>query len=94
MRARRFGRQFGIGRSPGSITHTIVGVARDVRYQDLRTASERLVYVPWFQAFDVRLSPFEFALRTAGDPANSITLARREIERLHPGGANPGRFGR
>jgi predicted permease len=79
------GRQFGIGRSPGSITHTIVGVARDVRYQDLRTASERLVYVPWFQAFDIRLSPFEFALRTSGDPANSITLARREIERLHPG---------
>jgi hypothetical protein len=49
-------------------------VARDVRYQDLRTASERLAYVPWFQARDIRSTAFEFLIRTDGNPANSINI--------------------
>jgi putative ABC transport system permease protein len=79
------GRQFSIGRGPSNVPHEIVGVARDVRYQDLRTPSDRLAYVPWFQDTDVRLTPFEFVIRTQRDPAQSITAVRREIERLHPG---------
>ena len=79
------GKQFSIGRGPTNVAHEIVGVARDVRYQDLRTESERLAYVPWFQATDVRSTPFEFVLRTQGDPANSINQVRHELERRHPG---------
>jgi hypothetical protein len=77
------GQRFAIGRVE-SITHEIVGVARDVRYQNLRTTSERLIYVPWFQARDVRLTPFEFIIRTEGDPANWINMTRSEILRLRP----------
>jgi ABC-type antimicrobial peptide transport system permease subunit len=78
------GRPFITGGGESAVTYEIVGVARDVRYQDLRTASERLAYVPWFQARDVRYARFEFAIRTDGNPANWINLTRNEIERLRP----------
>jgi predicted permease len=78
------GRQFSTGSSESATTYEIVGVARDVRYQDLRTPSERLVYVPWFQARDIGSTPFEFVIRTAGDPARWINMTRSEIQRLRP----------
>ena len=78
------GRSFLIYRGPTSIAHEIVGVAKDVRYQDLRTASERLAYLPWFQASDVRTASFEFLIRTDGNPASSINAARAELQRLRP----------
>jgi putative ABC transport system permease protein len=78
------GRQFTIGRGESAIEHEIVGVARDVRYQRLRTTSERMVYLPWFQAHDVRLAPFEFVIRTTRDPANWINITRNEMLRLRP----------
>jgi predicted permease len=78
------GRTFLTYRGSTAISHEIVGVARDVRYQDLRTPSERLVYQPWFQADDVRLSPFEFLVRTEGNPANTINMVRSEMQRLRP----------
>ena len=78
------GQRFATGRGESAITHEIVGVARDVRYQDLRTTSERLIYVPWFQARDVRLTPFEFIIRTEGNPANWINMTRSEMQRLRP----------
>ena len=78
------GRQFTIGRGESAIEHEIVGVARDVRYQRLRTTSERMVYLPWFQARDVRLAPFEFVIRTTRDPANWINITRNEMLRLRP----------
>jgi predicted permease len=78
------GRQFRTGGGESATTYEIVGVARDVRYQDLRTPSERLVYVPWFQARDIGSTPFEFVIRTAGDPARWINMTRSEIQRLRP----------
>jgi len=78
------GRTFLTYRGSTAIAHEIVGVARDVRYRNLRTPSERLVYQPWFQADDVRLSPFEFLLRTEGNPANTINMVRSEMQRLRP----------
>src|SRR5206468_1569976 len=78
------GQRFATGRGESAITHEIVGVARDVRYQDLRTTSERLIYVPWFQARDVRLTPFEFIIWTEGNPANWINMTRSEMQRLRP----------
>jgi predicted permease len=78
------GRRFTTGRGDSAVTYEIVGVARDLRYQTLRTPSERLAYLPWFQARDVRLAPFEFVLRTDGNPANWINMTRTEITRLRP----------
>ena len=78
------GQRFTTGRGDSVVTYEIVGVARDVRYQNLRTPSERLAYLPWFQARDVRLAPFEFVLRTDGNPANWINMTRSEIKRLRP----------
>jgi predicted permease len=82
--AAAIGRQFTTGRGETARTFEIVGVAGDVRYQDLRAPSERLVYLSWFQADDVRLAPFEFVLRTEGNPANLMNMARAELQRLHP----------
>ena len=70
----------GRGRSGGQIE--IVGVAADVRYRDLRTPAPRMVYVSAFQR-DAE-EETEFALRTAGDPANWIRPARSEIQSLGP----------
>jgi predicted permease len=78
------GRQFIINRGPAPIAHAIIGVAKDIRYQDLRRPSERLAYLPWFQADDIRLAQFEFVLRTDGDPSDWVDLTRRAIERRHP----------
>ena len=78
------GRSFLTGGGKSQIRHEIVGVARDVRYQDLRTPSERLAYLPWFQADDVKLAQFEFLVRTDGNPESSANMVRTEMQRLRP----------
>ncbi len=78
------GQRFTTGGGGSVVTREIVGVARDVRYQDLRRTSERLAYVPWFQAREVRSAPFEFVVRTDGDAANWITMTRSEMQRIRP----------
>ena len=78
------GRSFLTHRGPTAIAHEIVGVARDVRYQNLRTPSERLAYMPWFQDTEIRTTSFEFLLRTDGNPANWVNIARTELQRLRP----------
>lgn len=78
------GRQFAIGRAQSAVTHEIVGVAREARYQTLREPSDRIVYVPVFQALNVRPESFEFVIQTAGDPSRAIALTRSALERLRP----------
>ena len=78
------GRSFLTHRGPNAIAHEIVGVARDVRYQNLRTPSERLAYQPWFQDTDIRTTSFEFLMRTDGNPVNWVNIARTELQRLRP----------
>jgi putative ABC transport system permease protein len=78
------GRQFVTGGGASAITYEIVGVARDVRYQNLRTPSDRLAYVPWFQQRELNAEPFEFVIKTDGDPANWINIVRAEMQRLRP----------
>ena len=78
------GRRFTTGSGDSAVTYEIVGVARDVRYQNLRRSSERLIYLPWFQARDVRLAPFEFVVSTNENPAASINVVRAELQRLRP----------
>ncbi|HEV3485406.1 MAG TPA: FtsX-like permease family protein, partial [Vicinamibacterales bacterium] len=78
------GRSFQTLRGPTATAHAIVGVARDVRYQNLRTPSERLAYLPWFQADDVKMTSFEFLVRTDGHAANRASMVRNEMQRLRP----------
>ena len=78
------GRPFTTGSGQAAVTYEIIGVARDVRDQNLRRSSERLAYLPWFQARDVRLAPFEFVVSTDENPANALNMIRSEIQRLRP----------
>ncbi len=82
--ATAIGRTIVVNRGPTPIPHEIVGVAADTRYQDLRRPSERLAYLPWFQADDVRLAPFEFVLRTEANPASWTEGIRAAIRQRHP----------
>jgi predicted permease len=82
--ASAIGRQFVTGGGPSAITYEIVGVARDVQYQSLRTASERMAYVPWFRQRELPSDLFEFVIKTDGNPANAINLVRAEVQRLRP----------
>ena len=76
------GRSFEIGLEGVMTPHEIVGVARETRYQTLRAPSERLVYLPWFQADDVRSTSFEFIVRTGGPPASWIEPVREAMQRV------------
>jgi predicted permease len=83
--AAAIGRTMVVNRGPKPIPHEIVGVAADTRYQNLRRPSERLAYLSWFQADDLRLAPFEFVLRTEADPSSWTEVVRSAIRQRHPG---------
>ena len=55
-----------------------------MRDQSLRTPPQRLAYLPWFQASDVRLASFEFLIRTDGSPAAAINTTRAAMQRFRP----------
>jgi predicted permease len=52
---------------------TVVGVAADVRNNDLKAAEQPAVYVPFDQTPEV---PFAIAVRTAGDPTGAVSTIR------------------
>jgi putative ABC transport system permease protein len=64
---------------PGRPWVTVVGVATDVRREDLATAPKAELYLPFLQ----QPSPFGFlAVRTQGDPAALTAAVRREVRTL------------
>ncbi len=69
--------------SPGP--YEIIGVVRDVRYQNLRKAAAPMVYVPIQQAID-RLSGVTVAVRSTGDFASIQSIVRRQTQTAIPGG--------
>jgi predicted permease len=83
-RTSAIGRLVAVGPPKAAVTFEIVGVAREVRYQSLRTDSRRTIYVPMLQALDVRQTEYEFAVRTAGNPAGWAGAVRAEIVRARP----------
>ena len=76
------GRRMDVGRGRTGGQIEIVGVAGDVRYQDLRTPARRIVYVSAFQREAEEANVF--AIRVAGDPVNWIRSAQREIQSVVP----------
>jgi putative ABC transport system permease protein len=77
------GRRMDVGRGRTGGQIEIVGVARDVRYRDLRTPAPRMVYVPASQRGVEETCVL--ALRTDGDPGQYAAAVQRELRVLAPG---------
>ena len=75
------GRRFGIGgSSPTEIE--IVGVAKDVRTEELRERAPRFVYLPYRQ--NDALTALTFYVRTAADTPATTAAIRQTIQRRDP----------
>jgi len=78
-----FGTRPAIGRTlqVDDKTVTVVGLAADVRFDDLRTAPPPTVYVPFRQH---RQHVATFALRTASSPADMIPVVEKTVAQVAP----------
>ncbi len=75
------GRTFRMRGLPGDPTIEVVGLVRDARYSDLRSAVPPTVYLPF------RQNPTgigNFAIRTVGDPAALIPSIRKIVQEIDP----------
>ncbi|MGQ0641114.1 MAG: ADOP family duplicated permease [Gemmatimonadaceae bacterium] len=65
---------------PDTLTwRTVIGVAGDIRYRELRTANPS-VYLPWRQAY----WQAAFALRTSGELRSVLPAVQREVAAVDP----------
>ena len=60
---------------------TVIGLAADVRFDDIRRPPPRTVYVPFRQHAQHVAT---FALRTAGNPADMTAVVQKTVARLAP----------
>ena len=83
MAAKAFGNEPAVGRTLnlGDKSITVVGLADDVRFDDIRSQPEPTVYVP-FRQHGQHVATF--ALRTAGNPADMIPVVDKTVARLAP----------
>jgi predicted permease len=81
--SKAFGSESPIGRTLqfGDDPVTVVGLAADVRFDNIRTRPEPTVYVP-FRQHGQHVATF--ALRTAGNPADLIPILDKTAARLAP----------
>jgi len=77
--ANPIGRRIGFGRDPSTAIE-IVGVAKDVRSQQLRDRAPRFMYIPYRQ--DDSVTGLNFLVRAAGDPSAAATGGRQAVHRL------------
>ncbi|MGO8733510.1 MAG: ADOP family duplicated permease [Terriglobia bacterium] len=61
----------------------IVGVVRNFKYRNLRSADSRTVYLPYTQA-EWGVGAMHFEVRSAGDPLALISAARDAIREIDP----------
>jgi predicted permease len=61
--------------------YEIVGVVRDAKYSSVRDTTPPTMYVP---AWQERLGPVSFEVRTAFDPAGSISAIREAVRQVDP----------
>ncbi len=78
-----FGTDAAIGRTLqfDNKTVTVIGLAADVRFDNIRTPPPRTVYVP-FRQHGQHVATF--ALRTAGNPADLIPIVEKAVARIAP----------
>jgi predicted permease len=79
------GRRVNFGGQRVTADYEVVGVVRDVRYENLRKPDEPMVYVPIQQAIDP-LSGVMLGIRNRGDSAGIVTALRRRVQAVVPGG--------
>jgi predicted permease len=87
-----FARKFGLGRDAvGSFMSPsgseapdleIVGLVRDASYSEVKTEVPPLFFTPWRQ--NESIGWINFYVRTAGDPAQILTMAPEVVRRLDP----------
>jgi predicted permease len=65
--------------------YEVVGIVRDVRYENLRKPDEPMVYVPIQQAIDP-LNRVIVSVRSRGDAAGIVALVRARLQATIPGG--------
>jgi predicted permease len=71
------GRRITVSQPPEGGECEIVGVVKDAKFESLREENRRLVYLSHLQGPPWGL--MTFALRTTGDPAGMIAVARNEV---------------
>jgi predicted permease len=82
-----FGDGTALGRRVASnnVTYEIVGVAGDAKYQNLRDAVQKTMYIPWTQREGAQPTGFNYILRVAdGDPRRLIPDLRRAVREADP----------
>jgi putative ABC transport system permease protein len=64
---------------------TVVGVAGDVRQDDVEKPAKAEIYIPYTQGEYVEFfAPRSMAVRTTGDPMSIVSAVRREIAAIDP----------
>lgn len=82
-----FGGGSPLGRSVTSVgvTYEIVGVVGDAKYQDLRDAGLRTMYIPWMQREGEQPSSYQYLARiTAGDPLRLSPALQSLVREVDP----------
>ncbi len=83
LAAKAFGTEPAVGRTlqVGDKTVTVVGLASDVRFDDIRAQPQPTIYIP-FRQHGQHVATF--ALRTAGSPADLIPVVEKTVARIAP----------
>ena len=82
-----FKNESALGRRVTSIgvTYEIVGVVRDAKYQNLRDADLRTMYIPWTQNGGEQPTRYSYLVRVAeGDPLRLVTGLERLVRATDP----------
>ena len=82
-----FGASPALGRhvTAADVTYEIVGVVGDAKYQGLRDAIPRTMYIPWTQRTgDLQPSAFNYIIRADGDPRRLAPDLRRVVPAADP----------
>jgi len=75
------GQRLGLGRAGDAGEYEIIGVAADVKYQQLRDQQYPVAHVAVAQ-HATALAPMTLALRTSADPSAAITAAREIVRQV------------
>ena len=75
------GQRFWFGTTRDGVPIEIVGMVRDARYADLRSATQPTAYIPLAQDVPGQAS---FAVRTSGDPLALAPAVRRAVADIDP----------
>jgi predicted permease len=82
-----FGDEPALGRrvSSAGVAYEIVGVVRDAKYQNLRDAIVKTIYIPWMQREGLQPASYSYLARmVAGDPMRLVPGLDRVIREADP----------